>query len=176
LKSGSELLEPLQRSCPVTGKHQAAHSDLYGRFGGRVETERAGGNRGRLRSLPSSQQVTSVMYQDVHRPQSYARAFARQPVLELRRSRDGEPFEKFTGDQPGRPGPVTGSGQLLEALDVESHGSGREPHLAGRRIDVFVPQIPTKDSDGLIERVAGRSLGLFSPEKPDQVLAGTTSG
>jgi hypothetical protein len=116
------------------------------------------------------------MYQDVHRPQSYGRAFARQPVLELRRSRDGEPFEKFTGDQPSSAGPIAGSRQLLEPLDVESHGSGGEPHLAGRRIDVLIPQIPAKDSDGLIERVAGRSLGLFSPEKPDQVLAGTTSG
>ena len=67
-------------------------------------------------------------------------------------------------------------GQLLEPLEIEPHGLGSQPHLAGSGINAGIAQIAAKHSNGFIERVACGSFGFVRPEQSDQMLPSTPSG
>src|SRR5207247_11195581 len=74
--------------------------------------------------------------------------------------------------QEGRRAPeIPGSGERLEAIEIELHGFRREAHLTTIGIDAAVAGETTQHPDRLVQGVARRGFGLLGPEEADQVLA-----
>ena len=169
--AGVKPIEKIQRPGTVPRECPRAKGGAQCRFGGGVDQN---GPLGRLAGLlcPAEPgQIPGRPHEHLDRSPPPELALRGQPVLELRRIRNREAFEKLPGDELRGAFPVLGGRELLQPIHVQLDQVRGQPDLACRRIHGGLAGVPANHPERLAERVPGRGLGPISPQQPDEVLA-----
>ena len=160
----------LKRRAAVARYRETAHQHPGSRLGRAVEVDGPVRRVHRPGRVPARQQRGSVARQSLDRPLPPQRALRGEPMLELRRAGNGEPFEELPRHQRRGGAPILPARCLLEALGVEARGVGRQAHLPVIGRDAALPRETAQQLERHAQRPPGVLLGLVPPEEADQVL------
>jgi len=169
-----QLLGYLQCSSSVPGERQRAHRGARRGLGCPVECHSPQGRLRRCgRVTPFKlRHGTSLERLEGARPPQHA--LGPEPVLELARLRNGQPFEELPVHERCGCRPFAAPAQLGETITVERDRVRDQTHLIHVRAHTRIAEHPAQHAECFAERVTSLLFIAVAPQHADQVLARAT--